>query len=75
MRRINETSRLHCKTIIIGYLYFCLLLLFIFVYNENTNYWIWITQYFHSSQLCDKLQNLCQLGAAATCKTIVFIFY
>ena len=59
MRDINETIRLGCKTIIIGYLYFRLSLMFFFVYNENTNYWIWIAQYFRSNQLCNKLQNLC----------------
>ena len=39
VKRINEISKLRCRTIIIGFRWFGLSLLF-FLYNENTNYWI-----------------------------------
>ena len=74
VRRINEISKLRCRTIVIGYRWFGLLLLF-FLYNENTNYWIWIKQYYHLNQPCNKLQNLCSLGAAATATTTVSFFW
>ena len=74
VRRINEISKLRRKTIIIGYRWFGLLLL-LFLYNENTNYWIWIKQYYHANQPCNKLQNLCSFGAAATSTTIILFFW
>ena len=46
-----------------------------FLYNENTNYWTRIKQYYHSNQPCNKLQNLCSLGAAATSTPIVSFFW
>ena len=73
-RRRNEISKLRCRTIIIGYSWFCLSLLLFFLYNENTNYGIWIKQYYHLNQPCNKLQNLCSLGAATTSTTIVSFF-
>ena len=74
VRRINEISKLRCRTIIICYGWFGVSLLF-FLCNENTNYWIWIKQYYYSNQPCDKLQNLCSLDAAATSTTIVSFFW
>ena len=74
VRRINEISKLRCRTIIIGYRWFGVSLLF-FLYNKNTNYWKWIKQYFYSNQPCNKLQNVCLLNAAAIFTTIVSFFW
>ena len=75
MRRINEVSRICCRTIIFKVLLVSYFIAVFFVYNENIIYWIWIQQYYYSSQSCNKLQNLCSLGAAATSTTIVVDFY
>ena len=74
VRCINEIRKLCCRNIIIGYRWFGLPLLF-FLYHKNTDYWIWIKQCYHLNQPCNKLQNLCSLGAAATSTTIVSLFW